>query len=92
MKKSAALVSLTIALFPLTALANDDANACKPDVFRLCSAEIPSRDRITECLAKKKRQLSSACYQVFNRRPTKHAKPAQSDQPRAAQYEPGYLR
>jgi hypothetical protein len=92
MKTLAAVAVLVIVFVPLPTLANDDASACKPDVFRLCSAAIPWKDRIVACLHENRRKLSPACYQVFNRKPTKHAKPAQSDRPRAAHYEPGYLR
>ena len=91
MKPWVAVALLGMVSVPLPALANDDATACKPDVFRLCSAEIPWRDRIVACLHENKRKLSPACYQVFNRKPSKHAKPAQSERPMAAQYEPGSL-
>ena len=92
MKTLAAVAVLGIVLVPLPALANDDAEACKPDVFRLCSAAIPSRDRITSCRHENKRKLSPACYQVSNRKPAKYAKPVQSERPRSAQYEPGSVR
>jgi hypothetical protein len=39
--------------------------ACTPDVFRLCSWEIPNVDRIVTCLRREKSQLSPACRQVF---------------------------
>ncbi|MET0670984.1 MAG: cysteine rich repeat-containing protein [Xanthobacteraceae bacterium] len=92
MKTLAAVAVLGIVLFPLPTLAEDDATACKPDVFRLCSAAIPWKDRIVACLHDNRRKLNPACHQVFNRKPSKHAKPAQSDRSRAAQYEPGSVR
>ena len=45
----------------------EDAAACTPDVFKLCSEFIPNEQNIVACLTKKKRQLSPACYQVFSR-------------------------
>jgi hypothetical protein len=39
--------------------------ACTPDVFRLCSWEIPNVDRIIGCLRREKSQLSAGCRQVF---------------------------
>jgi hypothetical protein len=39
--------------------------ACTPDVFRLCSWEIPNVDRIITCLRREKSQLSPGCRQVF---------------------------
>jgi hypothetical protein len=93
MKTLAALAVLGIVFVPLPTLANDDAEACKPDVFRLCSAAIPWKDRIVACLHENKRKLSPACHQVFNRKPTKDAKRFRSEpRPRAAQYEPGSWR
>lgn len=93
--RTLALVVLATALTALPSYAdpNKDAEACKPDVFRLCSEHIPWRDRITDCLHQKKRQLSPACFQVFNRKPTRQAKPAPRDaQPATARYEPGSRR
>jgi hypothetical protein len=40
--------------------------ACTPDVFRLCSSEIPSETKIVACLKAKKAQLNPACKIVFN--------------------------
>jgi hypothetical protein len=39
--------------------------ACTPDVFRLCSWEIPNVDRIIACLRRERSQLSPGCRQVF---------------------------
>jgi hypothetical protein len=49
--------------------------ACTPDVFRLCSSEIPNVDRIVACMRAKKASLSPACRLVFDKRT-----PAQSAQ------------
>jgi Cysteine rich repeat len=45
----------------------DDAQAaCTPDVFRLCSSEIPNETRIVACLKRKKARLSPGCKKVFS--------------------------
>ena len=75
-----AVLTLGLISFPAVADPNNDAEACKPDVFRLCSSAIPWRDRIVTCLAENKRKLSPACQQVFNRRPSiRHARPARAE-------------
>lgn len=40
--------------------------ACTPDVFRLCSSEIPDPDRITVCLRRNESHLSDRCRRVFD--------------------------
>ena len=42
--------------------------ACKPDVFRLCSAFIPRRAPITDCLERNLSRLSEPCRAVFEGR------------------------
>jgi len=39
--------------------------ACTPDVWRLCSDQIPDVGRITACLRQNTPQLSGACRAVF---------------------------
>jgi hypothetical protein len=39
--------------------------ACTPDVWRLCSDQIPDTNRIVACLQQNTPQLSSACRAVF---------------------------
>jgi hypothetical protein len=39
--------------------------ACTPDVFRLCSEQIPDANRIVACLRQNTPQLSAACHAVF---------------------------
>jgi hypothetical protein len=39
--------------------------ACTPDVWRLCSDQIPDVQRITACLRQNTPQLSSGCRAVF---------------------------
>ncbi len=40
--------------------------ACTPDVFRLCSAQIPNVDAIVACLKREKSNLSPDCKAVFD--------------------------
>jgi hypothetical protein len=42
--------------------------ACKPDVFRLCSVFIPRRGPITQCLERNFQRLSEPCRAVFEGR------------------------
>jgi hypothetical protein len=42
--------------------------ACRPDVFRLCAAEIPNVRAITACLAARINRLSPDCRAVFESR------------------------
>jgi hypothetical protein len=39
----------------------DERAACTPDVFRLCSSEIPNVGKIIACLKTKKAELSPGC-------------------------------
>jgi hypothetical protein len=43
-----------------------EQRACTPDVFRLCSAAIPSERRIVACLKSNKAKLSPACRKVVS--------------------------
>jgi hypothetical protein len=56
--------------------------ACTPDVFRLCSSDIPNVERIVACLKRERPRLSTACQQVFNDQPapaTRSVSAAQED-------------
>ncbi len=44
----------------------EEQQACTPDVFRLCSAAIPSERRIVACLKINKAKLSPACRKVIS--------------------------
>jgi hypothetical protein len=39
--------------------------ACTPDVFRICSEQIPDENRIVACLRQNTSQLSGPCRAVF---------------------------
>ena len=67
MRKLSAVAFVVITIMitaPLPAIAytQKDADACAPDVIRLCaSGAIPDVSRVAFCLAHNKQQLSSAC-------------------------------
>lgn len=52
--------------------------ACTPDVWRLCSDQIPDENRIVACLQANTPQLSSACRAVFQ---SNNQMPQQQQQP-----------
>ena len=45
---------------------NEQTIACMGDALRLCSSEIPDKQRIIACLASKHAQLSTGCVGVFD--------------------------
>lgn len=59
--------------------------ACTPDVWRLCSDQMPDVSAIVACLRQNKPQLSSGCRAVFEKSAT--AQPPQAA-PRAIQPQP----
>jgi hypothetical protein len=63
------LVAGGVAIQPVSADDNrgtmDQQMACTPDVWRLCSDQIPDKDRIVSCLRQNTPQLSGACRAVF---------------------------
>ena len=72
MRKLSAVAFIIITIMitaPLPAIAytQADADACAPDVMRLCASAVPDVRRVAFCLARNKQQLNSACAAVFNR-------------------------
>ena len=66
---AAAVISLGVAVNAGSAMAQPVANAeqaCTPDAMRLCSEFIPDEKRITACLKKNRRNLSTDCRKVFS--------------------------
>jgi hypothetical protein len=62
-------VALTLATWSTSSFAIGTAEqraACTPDVFRLCSSEIPNIPRIVACLKQQKPNLSKPCQSVMN--------------------------
>jgi hypothetical protein len=63
---SAVLIAVALdgsAAFAQGTIAQQDA--CRPDVFRLCSSYIPDVGEIVACLRSNKGRLSEACQQVM---------------------------
>jgi hypothetical protein len=50
--------------------------ACAPDVFRLCSSQIPDSNRIVACLRQNTAQLSGVCREVFDSNASAARQPA----------------
>jgi hypothetical protein len=66
--------------------------ACTPDVWRLCSSQVPDVDRIVACLRQNTALLSPRCRAVFEPDPpqqTARARRATPPRPQY-QYEDGY--
>lgn len=67
-RPSASLCLLFAIAWPVPSFSQGTAEqrqACTPDVFRLCSAFIPSVDDITACLRERNSDLSDACRQAI---------------------------
>ena len=68
---STRMVSMALAVFAIgsgTASAQgtmQQQDACRPDVFRLCSSYIPDVGEIVACLRDNEPRLSEACHQVM---------------------------
>ena len=60
--------------------------ACTPDVWRLCSDQIPDVNRIVACLRQNTPQLSSGCRAVFES--SNQAQPQQQPVPRGRSVPP----
>src|SRR5580700_8810266 len=63
-------VAISLVLQPTVGYALGTENeraACTPDVFRLCSSEIPNIDRIIACMKAKRASLSTPCRLVFDK-------------------------
>ena len=61
-------VALTLATWTTSGFAIGTAEqraACTPDVFRLCSAEMPNVDHIVACLKRERPNLSKPCQTVI---------------------------
>lgn len=64
----AALLSGWAAAIPIGAHAatQQEEDACRPDVFRLCASAIPSEDAIVSCLNANLTRLGPACRAVMD--------------------------
>jgi hypothetical protein len=64
---AAIFTALCFGLAGASAQQTSDAEAaCTPDVFRLCSNQIPNQAKIVACLRRNKSQLSPGCKKVFS--------------------------
>jgi hypothetical protein len=64
------MIGLALSCFATAAFALGTAEqraACTPDVFRLCSSEIPNVPNIIACMKAKKSSLSPACRAVWDK-------------------------
>jgi hypothetical protein len=67
---NAVRVAISMVLHPTQGHAlgtESERAACTPDVFRLCSSEIPNIDRIIACMNAKRASLSTPCRLVFDK-------------------------
>ncbi|MCK1708527.1 MULTISPECIES: hypothetical protein [unclassified Bradyrhizobium] len=67
--RRASTVGLFLTLFASAAHAQgtqEQRRACTPDVYRLCTGEIPNVRAITACLRRKRASLSEACRSLFD--------------------------
>jgi hypothetical protein len=65
-----------LAVLPTTSHAfteDDQRRLCTGDVFRLCSSEIPDRERIVACMHRQRASLSDGCRSVFGKPSEKSA-------------------
>ncbi len=68
----AAACGLALGLTTLPAIGHaftqdDQRRLCTGDVFRLCASEIPSVERITNCMHRQRASLSAGCRSVFGK-------------------------
>jgi hypothetical protein len=64
--------------------------ACTPDVFRLCSEQMPDVSRIVGCLRQNTAQLSDPCRAVFGSNASA-SQPVAPPRGRTVQPRPGYV-
>jgi len=51
---------------PASAATRAEAEAaCTPDALKFCSAQIPDETKVRSCLVKNRKQLSTACGEIF---------------------------
>jgi hypothetical protein len=73
--------ALAVSLWPAAgqAYTPEQEQACTSDAFRLCSAQIPNVDAVTQCMVAKKSQLSPDCRSQF--RPEPEVTPVSATRP-----------
>jgi len=69
MKKAKHYILILCLIAPISAHAAageaEKEAACRDDAMRLCSQNIPDRDKITSCMRERMPKLSPACRAVF---------------------------
>jgi hypothetical protein len=79
-----AFAAATFALMTSVAFAQgtqSQQDACRPDVFRLCTSFIPDVGQIVACLRGNEARLSDACHQVMfgeQTEPSRYVTPARA--------------
>lgn len=63
---AAALCACTASAAYAQATEEEQRRACEADAMSLCSAEIPDRDRIGQCLRAKRQQVSADCRVILD--------------------------
>jgi len=70
MKRYLALFLLTVLGTPAFAQSgpseSEQQMACMGDAMRLCAAYVPDHDKIRDCMAARRKQLSPQCRSVFD--------------------------
>jgi hypothetical protein len=63
--------ALAVSMLPSAgrAYTPEQEQACSPDAFRLCGAEIPDVERVTACMIRNKSQLTPVCRAFFKPEP-----------------------
>jgi hypothetical protein len=76
-------MALAVAIWPAAseAYTPEQEQACTSDAFRLCSAQIPNVDAVTQCMVAKKSQLSPACRAQFRPDPEPEVTPVNAARP-----------
>jgi hypothetical protein len=67
-RQSCALLLMWLAAAGSTAMAasqSDQDKACRSDAFRLCSSDIPNKEKIEACMKQHYDQLSPPCKKMF---------------------------
>jgi hypothetical protein len=64
---SALALSLAMTSTAPAATADEQSKACRADAIKLCSAEIPDKEKITACMKQNLDKLSPECRKMFGK-------------------------
>ena len=63
---------------------DEQTKACKGDAIKLCSAEIPDKDKIAACMKQHVDELSPGCKAMFDQgKPSGNGKPKGASNPKS---------